>query len=182
MPALEQIVPTKEWTTLPRLKSGPWDNEPDKAQWQYSPTIACMIHRGGGQAWCGYVGVTKGHPLFGMDYDEVEEKYNLGVHGGLTFSAMCDGNEENGICHVATDENGKEIEAWWLGFDCSHYMDKQPNFADEDRLKVNEEIEARYPIYDPERTYKDYAYVRVETERLAEQIAALDKNVKVKEK
>ncbi len=182
MPALKQIVPTKEWTTLPRLKSGPWDKEPDKAQWQYSPTIACMVHRGGGQAWCGYVGVTEGHPLFGMEYDEVETKYNLDVHGGLTFSALCDGDEEKGICHVATDENGKPIEAWWLGFDCAHYTDIRPNFADKYMLQHDEEMATKYPLAHHDEVYRDYAYVRAETERLAEQIDALDKNVTVKEK
>src|SRR5947209_3531858 len=168
MPAVKQIVPAKEWTTLPRLKSGPWDNEPDKAQWQFSPTIACMVHRGGGQAWCGYVGVTKGHPLFGMNYDEVEEKYDIQVHGGLTFSAMCDGDEENGICHVATDEKGKDIRAWWLGFDCAHYRDLRPNFADAYMAKFDEDMADKYPLA---QVYRDYAYVRAETERLAEQIA-----------
>ena len=170
MPALTQIVPTKEWTYLPRLKHGPWDAEPDKAQWQYGPTIACMVHRGGGNAWCGYVGVTKGHPLFGMHYDSVHEKYGIDVHGGLTYSAMCDGDEEKGICHVATDEHGQPIEAWWLGFDCAHYMDKMPWFAS------NSDLDQFC-----DGLYRDYAYVRAETERLAKQVAAIGNKVKVKE-
>lgn len=56
---------------------------------------------------CGYVGVPKGHPLYGTGYDKAEDM-GLHAHGGLTFAG--------------------EFEAlgdglWYLGFDCAHAWD-----------------------------------------------------------
>lgn len=49
---------------------GPWQHEPDKVQW-VDPTTgyACLIVRGPVGALCGYVGVPKGHPAYGLSYD-----------------------------------------------------------------------------------------------------------------
>ena len=47
---------TKDKTNWP--SRGPWDNEPDKAQWiDEASGYDCLIVRGGGGALCGYVGV-----------------------------------------------------------------------------------------------------------------------------
>lgn len=86
---------------------GPWDAEPDKIQWQDEATgLPCLIVRNYAGALCGYVGVSKGHPLFGVEYSEcpLEEKCDgycdhqpqsqLSVHGGLTFSSFCAAHKE----------------------------------------------------------------------------------------
>jgi hypothetical protein len=43
---------------------GPWDNEPDKVQWQDAATgLPCIARRSEAMgSWCGYVGVAEGHP------------------------------------------------------------------------------------------------------------------------
>lgn len=51
-----------------------------------------------------------------------------------------------------------EIGGWWIGFDCNHYLDLAP---------------IRFSRLSTSRTYRDLAYVKLETERLAEQIAAV---------
>lgn len=51
---------------------------------------------------CGYVDVPIGHPLYGVDYDDVD---GISVHGGLTYSDY-------------TDDR-----MWRLGFDCAHLGD-----------------------------------------------------------
>ena len=42
-----------------------------------------------GQYHCGYVYIPKGHPIYGMDYEDIYDKYptveNV-THGGVTFS------------------------------------------------------------------------------------------------
>jgi len=38
-------------------------------------------------AWCGYVGVPKGHPYHGNSYDH--DGVNVDVHGGLSFANGC---------------------------------------------------------------------------------------------
>jgi hypothetical protein len=49
---------------------------------------------------CCYVKIPKGHPYFGLDYDDI----NVDCHGGLTFAS----------------ERG---EAWWIGWDYAHFGD-----------------------------------------------------------
>ena len=60
---------------------------------------------------CGYVGVPKGHPLFGKDYDDLPFWANC--HGGLTYAGT-------GGHFVNSSE---ESELWWFGFDCGHAED-----------------------------------------------------------
>jgi hypothetical protein len=52
----------------------------------------------------GYVGVTKAHPAFGKDYDDL----NIEIHGGLTFGA-----DERPF-------DWKEDGLFWFGFDTAH--------------------------------------------------------------
>lgn len=56
---------------------------------------------------CGYVGIPKTHPFYGLDYDS-EELNDIIIHGGLTFSSRVD----------------KYPDHWILGFDCAHFDDK----------------------------------------------------------
>ena len=147
---------TIEYKTKDRTNwlSGPWDNEPDKVQWQDIVTgLPCMIRRGFRGAWCGYVGVNKGHPAFEKGYNYV----SVDVHGGLTYSNFCnsDADEASGICHVTDDHQ----PVWWLGFDCSHGGDLSP-----ERLPI--------PSYCDD-TYRDQAYVTHETLNLAKQLASM---------
>jgi hypothetical protein len=52
------------------VPAGEWDNEPDKIQWLDEDTgLDCLMVRNHFGSWCGYVGVTEGHPLFGVGYD-----------------------------------------------------------------------------------------------------------------
>jgi hypothetical protein len=130
---------------------GPWQEEPDKVQWVDDATkLTCLAvrHKRSGH-WCGYVGVTEGHPLFNRDY----EKADVSVHGGLTFASFCeeDGKDE-GICHTA--EPGYPERVWWLGFDCAHCDDLSPHWS-------------------KSGVYRDLGYVRGECAQLAAQLAAM---------
>lgn len=131
---------------------GPWDGEPDKAQWEHNG-VACMVRRGPMGAWCGYVGVPPGHPL----YDGHDEPA-LECHGGVTYGARCDGDEETGICHVPGP--GDPDPLYWIGFDCGHSWDVVPT------------VDAKFRL-GGDQVYRDYGYVRQETERLADQVLAL---------
>lgn len=151
----------KTWTFIDKTKwpeRGPWDNEPDKAQWLDASGLACLMVRARAH-WCGYVGVPEGHPAFGKDYNDVEVE----VHGGLTFAGLC---QEEGtgprVCHIP--EPGQPDRVYWLGFDCAHSGDKRPA-TDERQLQ----IERKYPISGD--IYRDFDYVKAETGRLAQQLA-----------
>ena len=87
---------------------GPWDSEEfDKLVWVDPDTgLKCGLVRNSYGAWCGYVGISKDHPLHGVEYDRLYMDIN--VHGALTYSCL----DEEGI--------------WWLGFDCNHTCDMAP--------------------------------------------------------
>lgn len=103
-----------EYTFMDRSEwlPGPWDKETiDKRVWKDSETsLDCMIHRGGCGQWCGYVGVPKGHRLYGVEvFSRVGGKilYDLDCHGGVNFTF-------------------KKNAIWWFGFDCGHLRDVTP--------------------------------------------------------
>lgn len=78
----------REYRTIDKAAwgRGPWDTEPDKAQWVDAATgLDCLIVRNRMGTLCGYVGVPETHPWFKTSYNDVD----VDVHGGLTFSDQC---------------------------------------------------------------------------------------------
>lgn len=151
---------------------GPWDDEPDKAQWIDEATdLDCLAVRSAhGGNWCGYVGVLPGHKWHGKGYDELGEYPD--VHGGLTYADFCmEGAEEGpGVCHVPAP--GRPANVWWLGFDCAHAYDAMPTMeAREAELfkKLNDIPHLTGPYA---RVYRTFEYVRGECASLAKQIKA----------
>lgn len=137
------------------LPTGPWDYEPDRAEWRDEDTgLPCLARRGPLGQWCGYVAVPPGHPWHGADYDALP----VDVHGGLTFAAPCD--ESAGICHAPRP--GEPGDVWWLGFDCAHLGDLVPGMV---RLNLP-------PFPGSSEVYRPLAYVRRECAELARQVAA----------
>ena len=123
-----------------------WLDEPDKAEFEHAG-LKCLIlrHYELGHL-CGYVAVPKGHLCYGKDYDHIpyDDLFPVEVHGGLTFSREGDGD---------TWPKGY----WWLGFDCAHAWDCVP-----------------YMPLELGGTYKNFRYVRRETEDLAEKVVTLE--------
>lgn len=142
---------------------GPWQDEPDKEQWQDEATgYACLIKRSQMGALCGYVGVPEGHPWHGKDYDDVQTAGGgwPDPHGGLTYAASCqEGPEGQTVCHVPAP--GEPEPLWWLGFDCAHAWDISPA------------LEAMRSMRIPDSSYKTIAYVKAECARLAEQASSV---------
>ena len=171
---------TMQWTTIDREKerwpSGPWDGEPDKVQWQDEATgLPCIaVRHGYSWHWCGYVGVTEGHPAFQKGYDDVEvaadedgSKYPR-VHGGLTYSDFCQPHEDEaskGICHLP--EPGEPDHVWWLGFDCAHSGDYGPR----DAMYARDRPERCFAL-DWRGSYKSLQYVKNQCAELAAQLKA----------
>ncbi len=123
-----------------------WMDEPDREDFEHTG-LKCLIlrHHEFGHL-CGYVAVPKGHPCHGKDYDHIpyDDLIPVEVHGGLTFSREGDGD---------TWPKGY----WWFGFDCAHAWDRVP-----------------YMPVDLDGTYKNFRYVRRETEGLAKQVVTLE--------
>lgn len=142
---------------------GPWQDEPDKRQWLDPATgLPCLIVRNQMGSLCGYVGVSKEHPAYRKDYEDVELDYD--VHGDLSFAGSChDDVDGHGICHKV--EQGENDDVWWLGFDCGHFQDLSPAIVARER-KISLGL-----IGNP--TYRDISYVQDECASLAKQLAAL---------
>lgn len=131
----------------------PWENEPNRLEFT-AHGLQCLIMRHSELGHlCGYVGVNRSHPTYGLFYDSygnlarlsIQRKLgDIKVHGGLTFA-------ERG--------NGKEWAAdlWWFGFDCAHSDDYCP------KLHLSQS----------DAVYRDINYVRAETEKLAKQLASI---------
>jgi len=136
---------------------GPWDSEPDKVQWTDPATgLPCLAVRNPRSGnWCGYVGVSSGHPAYHQGYDAVDVE----VHGGLTFAGSCQENSpEPRICH--TPEPGEPDDVWWLGFDCAHVFDLSPAYK-----------ALLAPITGD--VYRSLGYVRWECTSLAQQLSEI---------
>lgn len=149
--------------------SGEWDDEPDKIQWRDEATgFPCLIVRNRLGGLCGYVGVSRGHRFYMVDYDNVslgsesdgyDEAHYPPAHGGLTFANKClEGPENSTICHVV--EPGEDDDVWWLGFDCAHSFDQLPGM-----LALNVKY-GEFPSH-REDIYRNVAYVKSNVEELA---------------
>jgi thiol-disulfide isomerase/thioredoxin len=165
-------------TQLPNeFPDGEWKNEYDKKQWLDKRTgLPCLVVRSPVGALCGYVGVTKSHPFFEKNYDDVP---NLPVHWGLTFSDKCCGIpdnleevsdylrpkvEEHGpyafmVCHKV--EDGEDENVWWFGFDCAHCDDVMPSMVAMMQKSGREFGITRYG------TYKNVRFVESSVQTLA---------------
>lgn len=131
----------------------PWWTENNKRDFEHMG-LKCAMRRAPPGHWCGYVGLPKDHPFYGVkDYFDPELEV-LSVHGGITYLQAE---------HIYIDEKG----LWWIGFDCSHFRDLRPK----DFYK--------YGCTD-EEVYRDEAYTEAECKELAEQLSkiATDKEKK----
>lgn len=144
----------REWTYTDRTnwRPGPWDSEPDACAWTDEATrFPCVMARGTGGAWCGYVGVPAGHPCHGIDWSELD----VSVHGGVSWAASLLPEE----CIDVTLRREAQ-DYYWIGFDCAHAMDGFPC------------VPFWPELFDRRRTYRDAVYVRNEVTELAAQLYA----------
>lgn len=131
---------------------GAWDNEPDGPIFFEHAGLKCALKRNFGFAWCGYVAVPEGHPLYNNSAfaDEERDLYDdLSVHGCVTY------------CGTGERLELPTLVGWVIGFDCLHAYDLAP---------VHMELEMREF---PEWKYRDLEYVTNETKSLAEQLAKM---------
>lgn len=76
------------------------------------PAVLALTHHG---LLCGYVAVSRAHPLWGAADDEVD----CDVHGGVTWS-----RDRLPAKPASADAD----RPWWFGFDCAHAWDA-PSFG-----------------------------------------------------
>jgi hypothetical protein len=160
-PAVPFALPKAEWG------DGPWQTEPDRVDFTHAG-LPCLLLRNHHGAWCGYAAVPPGHPWHGKDCDDAAVNV-AGVHRGVNYASGCNGP----ICHVPAP--GEPADVWWFGFDCGHAWDVLPGLEARLRSLGHPPFDETHPELArvlPPDVYRDLAYVRAHTERLAEQLAA----------
>lgn len=137
--------------------AGEWQSEPDKKQWEDETTkLPCLIVRSSIGHLCGYVGISKEHPWYGKDYDNMD----IDIHGGVTFTGSCmsEKNKNTSICHIV--ETGEPDDVWWIGFDCAHC---------DDRTGIN----GKNTKFFKHGIYRNMTYVEQQIKKLAQQLMEL---------
>lgn len=151
---------------------------------------------------CGYVGVSKEHPLYGKHMDSQvkvtmnellkDDKMNkIGNRGVWTLLGFPDDEDDQirlgsyfmvhgGISYA---DGGKDShhpidsDMWWLGFDCGHYGDCPDYKMLEELFGDNETVKHRLKdrwLYE-EYPVRDLEYVQQECRNLVDQIINLVK-------
>ena len=143
---------------------------------------------------CGYVGVPKGHPLYGKDYSDYLDikKEDMGdkeISGIFPlFSALLDDDERIRIeayfnCHGGITYSGGGCNSsypipsdlWWFGFDCAHCDDGKdfilamklfPEYSEQIAMtrRIEEGYSNDYVII------RELNYVEDECKKLADQL------------
>jgi hypothetical protein len=170
-----------------------WEQEPDHDHFM-AHGLHCVMRRtlftG---AWCGYVGVSAHHPLYGaqmgdmVPWDEhwAARSIDIDEHGALNLFITAYELQRGDIPHghapltaVLTCHGGlswsaplRDWTGWFFGFDCAHADDYQPTF-----VRFLREDLGRIGIHHDEcmhdfEVYRNQVYVQHECENLAWQLA-----------
>lgn len=124
----------------------------------------CLMVRGSHR--CGYVGVPKGHPLYGVSYGEPTEvlrpamqrtmEGQIGKRGIVPVFCASGEDDDNRLrgdfvfdVHGSLTFSGKgekgsyplSGDEWWFGFDCAH-ADDQTAFSPDGELRSREYVES----------------------------------------
>ena len=157
----QDLVPAEEKLKL-LFEHRPWETEPSYADWVDEPTkYKCRILRNDHTGTlCGYVGIPRGHKLYGMSYQDAEKNFPFHIHGGLTYSGELDG------------EDGLQ----YFGFDTAHGDDFSPKLVVQMLRWANAEGASHHYRHEKYRTFE---YVQREVMNLALQLLYFDKGGKV---
>lgn len=168
---------------------GEWEDEPDFEEFVHAE-LPCIVVRTDMGHLCGYVGVPPNHPAYPERMKDIREftrkgiqkedgdwlviptpnippnwtdvsyqDLDIDVHGGLTWSEIGD------------DYHGRKEGFKWFGFDCAHAWDYLPP-TNEKVHQIYVEVTGRIGPSDHE-TYRNWEYVKQQTEHLAEQLAVM---------
>lgn len=136
---------------------GKWMHEPDFCGWHRSGLVCLAIRDMSLGVWKGFVGVGPTHPYFAKKIEPLLQETSiidifLSVHGGISSAG-------------GLPARYKEISQglWWLGIETSHGGDLMPllkNDPDMDKMLSGQ-------------TYKDFAFIRRETNKLASYLSRI---------
>jgi hypothetical protein len=97
---------------------GPWMSEPDRVDFHHVGLPCLLLRHWELGNWTCYVGVPPGHPLYGLNYQQLQGRVD--APRSICYSNKCFGT----ICHVPAP--GESDDIWWFGFDFAHASDLVP--------------------------------------------------------
>lgn len=162
----QQIIYAQTYIDKSNWPDGPWKLEPDKMLWIDEETgFECLIRRIEFISHlCGYVGITKDHPLYEiplLEYmrNSLLEDY-FKVHGNITMTTLGSSFDKepgpyNKIGRVPMPNMTSPDQIWWIGIDFMQEEDIIPKVSND----PNEN--------NGERVYRDIGYVMNEVNKLS---------------
>lgn len=133
---------------------GKWLSEPDLCRWHHAGLACLAIRDMSLGVWNGFVGVDASHSFNGHSLDTIlksKEAFDIffSVYGGISTA---------GKLPAKYKELSKNL--WWLGIETSHGGDLMPLL----KMEINNPDMAKMLSG---QTYKDFAFIRKETNKLA---------------
>lgn len=146
-----------EFYNKDRFPYGKWSNEPDICRWFHDGMPCLAIRDMSIGTWKGFVGVDSDHPFYSHPLDSLLNmsaaiEIFLSVHGGICTS---------GVLPPRYSEFSKNY--WWLGIDTSHGGDLLPLIKNDPGMASMVATQS----------YKDFKFIRLETNKLANQLSKL---------
>lgn len=154
----------------------------DEPDFYDSCAFGLPIHmrRNHAKAWCGYVGVSNRHNLFGCDYTTrvPVDRSTVLIRQQSPLTIFLEAHKDDGCIGLDTliDCPGGLTWAkdrvpwgglpgyWYFGFDCSHYNDLTPK-------DIIQGMADRVMYYGSEAQYRSFEWALRETRKLAETLA-----------
>lgn len=157
-----------EYYNKDNFPPGKWANEPDFCKWEHAG-LACMIIRDMSLGvWKGFVGVNSAHPFFALSLDSILKTHDameifFSVYGGMTNAGKLPPKYKD-IGKFFTDKSSSYLSLWWIGIETSHGGDLMPF------IKISDDNIDMAKL-SSSQTYKDFAFIRRETNKLAKCIS-----------
>lgn len=134
------------------MNAEPWEIEGNELYFEAHGLMCYLWRNMNTLTWCGYVAFPKvlqaRSKVLGASQVPDSAAHDFDVHGGVTFNGYI-----------------PQLNAWCLGFDTTHYMDRTPGIekllAESGRPRDSNHL----------GTYRDLAYVTNEAINLAKQMA-----------
>lgn len=159
--------------------------------WVTKAGLRAVVLMGGMGHRCGYVGVPKGHLLYGTKYNDdthaLKDLADGETIGDRGIMALFLGNSDKpgmqrpdyvfDVHGSLTFSDGGEgstypvaSDLWWFGYDCGHHGDAPSDEYLAVKRAENPRLAHLWRPYDDESVHRDLAFCEKQCEQLAEQL------------
>jgi hypothetical protein len=142
-----------EFFNKSNFPNGVWSREPDYCKWVHSDLLCLAIRDMSLGVWRGFVGVDNSHPLYAHSLENILEIPDMMTAFLAVYGGICSA----GKLPARYKKDAKTL--WWLGMETCHGGDYMPLIVPDDHAELSTQ------------TYKDFFFIRRETNKLAEYVS-----------